>query len=72
MVTHEQGLILEMENRPQKEIPTTLGFTWGFEMSGLHEETSHKVLVIGPNVEDQLVIFSNDLLSHEELELGLP
>lgn len=41
-------------------------------MSGLHEETSHKVLVIGPNVEDQLVIFSNDLLSHEELELGLP
>lgn len=44
-------------------------------MSGLHEETSHKVLVIaekGPNVEDQPAIFSNDLLTREELELGLP
>lgn len=40
---HEMGLILEMRNRSQKWILTTLRLTWVFEASGLQKEISHTV-----------------------------
>lgn len=43
MDAHEMGLILEMRNRSQKWILTTLRLAWVFKASGLQKETSRTV-----------------------------